>query len=628
MADSISHNTARSRPRLPSQEIVHSIAQSKPTFKDRSCRGILCKSLLVLIFLVAIPLFPSQAPSFIDQTPFTKFWELVHLLFVGVAVCYGLFSCRSTNFNVNHETESAASDDSQYSYLTRILNFPSIFDDGFENTCGSDEKNAYRSWNSRDDYSMVTVADDGSVVNEQRKSGSLYSENGLQDHFESDEDNAIEAWNSQCLRGESTIVVSQPIYTIDEFGENGHKPLGLPVRSLNSRISKQVSPESSNESESDLSLNGLCMSGSSEKNTNEAMFGNMCPINLEEKFNDTVSWPSKVPRGLTSGKMEMRENAGSFASGFSHLRPLSADETQFDSIKSHSFRSTTSTSFSSQTSSASYSPTGVSPLHSAASGLLNSETEELGKNSYSPTRASYPPDSRSPLTTMNNGSRLNAFHLRRYSSGSLFQKDSQKSLRNELKNLGGNIRKDSLSSPEKGQSYMKSDKNSKVPVRSPSMGKSVRTIRASGHTAEGRKVEDVIEKQQEAPVGETSDEAKAAKLRKNEIRGRRDGIAIGTNRKSLDDILHLPKSTFEKYKKDREEDSENVPLDKESKIGNFCLSSDKDAAIGTDCQAGDDPNEVDKKAGEFIAKFREQIRLQKVESMERSRRFRRARSYV
>ncbi|KAJ7962006.1 Hydroxyproline-rich glycoprotein family protein [Quillaja saponaria] len=54
----------------------------------------------------------------------------------------------------------------------------------------------------------------------------------------------------------------------------------------------------------------------------------------------------------------------------------------------------------------------------------------------------------------------------------------------------------------------------------------------------------------------------------------------------------------------------------DSEFENLQVSSDEDAMSGCVNDAGSDSNEVDKKAGEFIAKFREQIRLQKMASIE------------
>ncbi|KAJ9171195.1 hypothetical protein P3X46_014590 [Hevea brasiliensis] len=152
----------------------------------------------------------------------------------------------------------------------------------------------------------------------------------------------------------------------------------------------------------------------------------------------------------------------------------------------------------------------LSPSHSVSSDWPNSGTEESEKKKD--FHASYPP-SQSPQTTMYSKAPLNAFHLRRYSSGSLFQKDLRGTSKDNLK----------------------------------------------------RAAEERIH---------------WVKRKKEECMG---SVAV-----------------------DSEKDSE---------------SETNSAPVG-DADAGHDPNEVDKKAGEFIAKLTEQIELQKVASIKRTRRMR------
>ncbi|KAJ6328263.1 hypothetical protein OIU77_010036 [Salix suchowensis] len=75
--------------------------------------------------------------------------------------------------------------------------------------------------------------------------------------------------------------------------------------------------------------------------------------------------------------------------------------------------------------------------------------------------------------------------------------------------------------------------------------------------------------------------------------------------------------------KENEIFSESVAVestdDSESENDISRVKSDEDSAPATNNDAGDYSSEVDKKAGEFIAKFREQIRLQKVASIGRSK---------
>ncbi|KAG5231065.1 dentin sialophosphoprotein [Salix suchowensis] len=705
MADPASY----SKPHFPLKEL-HSSKPLTKTSKSSSSSSsftshVLCKSLFFVLFLVLTPLFPSQAPEFISQsTIFTKFWDLAHLLFIGLAVCYGLFSRRNVE-DFDFEPPPHYSDDSQSSYVSRIFHVSPIFEDGSENLTGFDDKNVYQNWNSQyyrgeamvydanghelnktgTHYSRGEYTVDGTNGNERNKDGSLDAENGFENSFENADSNVVQTWNSQYFQGESTVIVSQPNYSLGEYGNlgqaKGYRPLGLPVRSLNPRARNLDSSQYSNGSESGTGLSGSGSgSGSgtaddSGRSVKENDFGDMDPTNLEGMFDETV--PSQTPWRSRFETNEIRETVGSSAGGYSHFRPLSVDETQFEPLKSQSFRSTPSlssqgnppqhhgpshfrslpvdetqfeslksqffrstaslsqgnpapqhagpshfrplsvdetqfeslksqsfrstTSMSSQGSSASYSPTTLSPSRSVSSEMPNSETEELGENkSY---RASYPPTSQSPATRKADAP-LNAFHLRRYSSGSLFQKDSQRSSKDDLKDLKGKRNEDTMGSRKAGQGSLRSDQKPATPVKISSLkGKSVRTIRASRYAAETLKAGEMSRNHIVDNVGKICDEAQT----------------------NSDNTRHpMSKPTLSKYKmKENEIFSESVAVestdDSESENDISRVKSDEDSAPATNNDAGDYSSEVDKKAGEFIAKFREQIRLQKVASIGRSK---------
>uniref|UniRef100_A0A6N2NCD9 DUF4408 domain-containing protein n=1 Tax=Salix viminalis TaxID=40686 RepID=A0A6N2NCD9_SALVM len=726
MADPASY----SKPHFPLKEL-HSSKPLTKTSKSSSSSSftshVLCKSLFFVLFLVLTPLFPSQAPEFISQsTIFTKFWDLAHLLFIGLAVCYGLFSRRNVE-DFDFEPPPHYSDDSQSSYVSRIFHVSPIFEDGSENLTGFDDKNVYQNWNSQyyrgeamvydanghelnktgTPYSRGEYTVDGTNGNERNKDGSLDAENGFENSFENVDSNVVQTWNSQYFQGESTAVVSQPNYSLGEYGNlgqaKGYRPLGLPVRSLNPRARNLDSSQYSNGSESGTGLSGSG-SGSvtaddSGRSAKENDFGEMDPTNLEGMFDETVALPSQTPWRSRFETNEIRETVGSSAGGYSHFRPLSVDETQFEplklqsfrstpslssqgnppqhhgpshfrslpvdetqfeSLKSQFFRSTTSlsqgnpspqhpgpshfrplsvdetqfeslksqsfrstTSMSSQGSSASYSPTTLSPSRSVSSEMPNSETEELGENkSY---RASYPPTSQSPATRKADAP-LNAFHLRRYSSGSLFQKDSQRSSKDELKDLKGKRNEDTMGSRKAGQGSLRSDQKPATPVKISSLkGKSVRTIRASRYAAETLKAGEMSRNHIVDNVGKICDEAQTVNIGNNEMERGPDNMLIGADKKNSDNTRHpMSKPTLSKYKmKENEIFSESVAVestdDSESENDISRVKSDEDSAPATNNDAGDYSSEVDKKAGEFIAKFREQIRLQKVASIERSK---------
>ncbi|CAJ1943298.1 unnamed protein product [Sphenostylis stenocarpa] len=160
----------------------------------------LYKATLVLIFFVILPLFPSQAPDFINQSLLTRNWELLHLLFVGVAISYGLFSRR------NHETEKENNNskfDTAQTLVSKFLQVSSFFEDEAENPVDSNETK-------------------------------------------------VHTWSNKHYRNEPVVVVTPQLKKLSSFDDqSGDKPLLLPIRSLKSRLSdddKDVDVQSLNRS--------------------------------------------------------------------------------------------------------------------------------------------------------------------------------------------------------------------------------------------------------------------------------------------------------------------------------------------------------------------------------------------
>ncbi|KAL9434853.1 hypothetical protein AB3S75_021172 [Citrus x aurantiifolia] len=615
MADS-EHSFAKTR--LPGG--LNSSAElkgRKSVGQVKSFTHFLGKFLFFALFLIAIPLFPSQAPDFINQTVLTKFWELVHLLFIGLAVSYGLFCRRNDDGDI--ETHSNNTDDS-YSYVSRVLHVSSLFDNGFDNSYGFNEKYAYQ----------TGCSDSGSsVIGDQSKVRSLNPEVWFQYPSGCGENNVSQAWNySQYVQSESMVVVNQENCAVNEYGESelmmDHKPLGLPVRSLRSGVRNQDFSEINNGTESS---SVSTYSSISPKESIENTFGEVSPLNLENKFNEggSAALSSPITRRSISGRMEMRENVG-IASHPSHFRPHSVDETQFESLKSQSFWSTEN--FSSQISSMSDSPNRLSPSHAVSSELENQEVEDLGEEqSY---RNSYPPAS----MPTNGKASLNAFHIRRYTSGSLFEKNVQKSFEDNLKNRDESQRKDQLDNQEWRSGSLKwngsSDKTS-------SRGKSVRTFRSRRYEPEAAKRGEKSGNCISNDVGKPKEEIEAVCKGKSEMaNGGLDNLSASAKKQDVDYHFPMPKPTHSQFQKwKNKEHSQRVAVESkeisESKAENYEVKSDEGSMTnsGNDAEpdlmtnsgndAEPDPNEVDKKAGEFIARFREQIRLQKMASISKSR---------
>ncbi|KAK9144566.1 hypothetical protein Sjap_004469 [Stephania japonica] len=253
------------------------------------------KVVTVAIVLVVIPLFPSQAPDFVNQTVLNRGWELVHLLFVGIAVSYGLFSRR----NVEVEKEHPFKSETAQTYVSGFLHVSSVFDDGVE--CP----------------------------------------------FESDVHKA-QTWNPQCFRGDSSVVVareSSDFYEQTNGSSYGsYRPLYLPVRSLKSPVldgefggsvsengGSWGSPISGSDSDSRI---GSC--NSSAERTGRREIEELGDLDLEEELEENGSLPSTIPWCSRSGRMEMREEVANVAPPFYSPAP-SIKEFDTNRLRSRSF---------------------------------------------------------------------------------------------------------------------------------------------------------------------------------------------------------------------------------------------------------------------------------------------------
>ncbi|XP_057496667.1 uncharacterized protein LOC130781479 [Actinidia eriantha] len=449
----------------------------------KSYSVFLCKSLFFTLILVAIPLFPSQAPGFIDQTVLTKLWELLHLLFIGIAVSYGLFGRKKSGTENEVETQSKSVEiqsksDNLQTYLSGFLHFPSVFEDGIENPYGSDEKRQ------------------------------------------------IQTWNSQYFQGEPMVFASQENCVLEDLGKPksvmDHKPLSLPIRSLRSKTTDRDAPESvkRNESTSD-----------SDKIKN-GKFRGLIPINLEEKFKETVSIPSPVPWGSKSRRMEVRENMNSTSKSHSHSKHISNGESEFDYLKSEAF---------------------WSPIFSQTSSMPSQEIRDSKMEDVERGKSSCRSASK-----LRNGFSIGSFSEMKC-DGNL--KEFSRSMREDL--LGVDSRK------------------IEVKVKSLRRGKSVRTIRVSENRVfEGRTMGETCSDHVEDSEGKT-------------YRDEFDDF-------SLNESSKLSEQKNEKVQDFADSNGVEDEKDSESESEKFELIEEVDAF------------KVDKKAGEFIAKFRERIRLQKI----------------
>ncbi|KAM7261177.1 hypothetical protein ACFE04_026652 [Oxalis oulophora] len=668
------------------------------------------KFLFITLFIISLPLLlPSTPPEFITNiTILVKFWEILRLIFIGIAVAYGLFSRKNgeKTDSVVIETQSNLYDSQTYG--SSLFNNGSYFD-----------PNGYS------------------------------QDNPIGRNFES---NVVHyTWNSQCFRGQSVAMVANGNCVVDEFSVNG-LTLGLPVRNLKNGGKSPESHEFSGVSESSSSSDDcrnveFCVTGFEgvvEDNVGRPLamnqrrsrsvrmgkrgnFGNAAcghsdfrPLSVEAfesgsfqyaesslsqgnsmnmemaedllfatqetssftnfgndesqveslsgslragSFSSQDSSPSRLsplhrdsselqnsnmedvrkkkssrksypppsssvpamnndssslefpntnindirwqknfrqsypPPSTMNNKVRRRENARASTDHQGlHFRPRSVDETQFDSIQSQSFGSTESSSpsRSSQCSETSYSPNRLSPAHAASPESLNLEAKVLLKEKIS--QRPHPPSATSP-----------PLHSRHYS---MPETEMQQSFENEPKDFSGDTTGNPLTVLKLGsQSFSKLASSSKASPR----GKSVRTVRKNAEEV-ARAGEKNRNHVQNMEAGNSS---------KNGIKsGRIENRPISSDWNS--DNSSLTKPTMPGHqKRERHEHSEKsvmesqeIPETDTCSVNENLEEEDTISVSDVASEYGQAPNEVDKKAGEFIAKFREQIRLQKVSSID------------
>ncbi|KAK2966583.1 hypothetical protein RJ640_010004 [Escallonia rubra] len=363
------------------------------------------------------------------------------------------------------------------------------------------------------------------------------------------EKRAIQTWNCQNVQGKSRVIVGDGNNAPDQLGKPksdiDHKPLGLPVRSLRSRIVDGDTTETIDLGASSSRLKACSNFGDEVK---IGKFRGLVPINLEKKFEETLE-PSRIPRGLKIWENGNERHVGS-------------------SVSSH-----------------------ASAKHS------------LWKM----------PDSK--LEDVNRKKTSDGF------KDSLTAFDKSKT---------GEV----LSRGMQGVDSLNSDLKPATLPNGLSRGKSVRTIRSSEQFLKGRKsgkvgidhIDDEVGLRCEKLKGDSDENSMRRAGLRNLQAGRRKGI---------DNLLSRANSTFLKHQNagkqdftdsdiESEEGSERGKQDfadsdieseegLERELDNFHVSSNEEEA-GCHIVSGSESesDEVDRKANEFIAKFREQIRLQKV----------------
>lgn len=520
---------------------------SKPKRQDTSpdsnpskfSYNYLYKAALVTIFLLLLPFFPSQPPEFINQTLHARSWELLQLIFVGIAVSYGLFSKKNEGTDKDHVSKF----DNAQTYVSKLLQVSSVFDDETENQTLVDE-------------------------------------------------NKVQTWNSQYYRGEPLKVVAEesPISVKEQTATSsgvGQKPLLLPVRSLKQRVPETVEVDDSNGKTSSRINRSRSNSGSkrftssSSKNSRHDELGEINPVNLEEKVGDNVVLRSPIPWRSRSGRMQMKENGD-------NPPPYSMEDPEFSSLESLSLRSSRPNSTCSTPKTLSPSPSissskKLSSLSSTESQAKSCEDLMRRKNSdkFSPPPPPPPP----PPPT----------HLRKsvlMKSNSSVLNDAEKQMRRSIRSVPTQeLSEIELDEPPRRANFGSDFKAARVGSDDvPFVGKSVRTIRRGEFQTEENP------QQYEAAIFLDRSEGDTNKSMHENV--------IPINASSKKEPINLKTSDDDDYSSETEFEDDYF---EGSSSGNN----------GED--SGNDPGrDVDKKADEFIAKFREQIRLQRIESIRRS----------
>ncbi|XP_011047616.1 PREDICTED: serine/arginine repetitive matrix protein 1-like, partial [Populus euphratica] len=518
--------------------------QLKQANPSKYYTNFLYKALIVTIFLIILLLFPSQAPEFLIQTLNSRGWEFLHLVFVGIAVSYGLFSKRNDETETKINNNNPSRFDNAQSYVSAFLQVSSVFDDEVDSPPESEETK-------------------------------------------------VQTWSNQYYRNDPVVVVAEQNSALDKeqrapSSRIGEKPLLLPVRSLKSRLidadvdetGKEYAGGSASINRSNSDSGSKIFSSNSSKNKSGEFGGSNCQ-ELEEKLKENFVLPSPIPWRSRSGRMEMKEEADippynlpPFSEEFEYNR-------SFNSQVPRSARTSSATSSPKLSPSPSFSsPKKFSPSPSFSSEVLGKSVEDFVRKK-SIYRSPPPPPPPTPPVNRESSSMKpisSAVH-----DEVLLERELKRSFTTEPKDL---------------------NRGGKLP-----MLKSVRTIRSNDLFGEARR-----EKEFHDRINSKEEKrSKEVEARGKERTGRKkvgfDQSSFQTERQNLESVSFTPQPTFMEFPEE-----ENIAGS--SFASSTAASPENDAAAAS--IASDGGPDVDKKADEFIAKFREQIRLQRIESIKKS----------
>ncbi|XP_074329179.1 uncharacterized protein LOC141666860 [Apium graveolens] len=537
------------------QRLASSKVQENTQSPSKFYNQFLYKIVIVSVFLLVLPFFPSQAPDFINQTLHTTSWEILQLIFVGIAVSYGLFSKR--NDETEKDVNSSKFDNAQ-SYVSGLLQVSSVFDDETESPSGT--------------Y-----------------------------------DNKVQTWNSQYYRGEPPMVTVAPETSVldQEQKSTGEKTLLLPVRSLKSRVpwrdESSVRGVSLDRSGSNLVSKQFSRSSSTSR-TGEAGGGSTPP---PPKIEENTVLRSPIPWRSRSGRLEMKDD---MENPFYTLPP-SMEESKSNKIESHTF---SSQSFKNSVPKTNSPPKNLSPTPSLSSDFKSQNVEDLvRRKSFRKSTLPIPPPPPPPPF----------FHKSRLSSSSssdkndeIFpSKDLRRSVRSVPNKLSTNNREDFKNSSKTGE------------------GAEWWTRTSSDGATMSKYVETRDEELKRAAKGGGSNDDFVNVMEEKRLKDLETTFI--KNRGYPDKIIRenpsfMPNQTFTDFQKEETKQNlvEDVLLETEDEDSETDDDGEDefDELLGygnqavTHNSATEGGPDVDKKADEFIAKFREQIRLQRIASVRKS----------
>ncbi|KAL7604930.1 hypothetical protein Lser_V15G17072 [Lactuca serriola] len=194
----------------------------------------------------SMPAKPPKIPEIFKKTTIiNKLWELIYLLVIGIAICYGLFSRKMNSVHSSDESDGA-----KETYLSEISHISSIFEDGVKSPYVFDER-------------------DSEFGNGFRKSDRKKL--------------------NQSFIGESMVVIDDKNFVLEQLTKRRTIKQNLGSKSLDSAAVKSVLQDSSSTFGDGIK---------------KGKFRGLVPIKLEEKFRETVSDSnSQIPLNWRSKSM-------------------------------------------------------------------------------------------------------------------------------------------------------------------------------------------------------------------------------------------------------------------------------------------------------------------------------------